>query len=77
MILATIENDRTVKVVSMAKCSITRNLGIVKLLLLPRLHRPRIMERYLTSPEFEDVEPLLDHEGEPFIIREKARWRKK
>ena len=35
------------------------------------------MERHLTSPEFEDTEPLSGHEGEPFIIKKKVEMQEK
>ena len=41
-------------------------------MLLLKLLQPRIVERYPTRPEFEDMEALSDHEGEPFIIRGKT-----
>ena len=37
-------------------------------MLLLKLLQPEIVEGYLTSLEFEDMEPFLDHEGEPFTI---------
>ena len=44
----------------------------MKAMLLLRLLQLRIVERYPTGPEFDDMEPLEEREGEPFIIRRKG-----
>lgn len=77
IILATLEIGKTAKVASATKCSFAWHPRLMKLVLLLRLLQPRIVERYLTSPKFEDLEPLSDHEGEPFIIRGKVEMQEK
>ena len=71
IILAKTESGKTVEVDTAARCSFVRHLGLVKPVLMLRLLRPKIVERYPISPEFEDLTPLSDHEGEPFVIRGK------
>ena len=71
ILLAKTESGETVEVATAARCSFVRHPGLVKPVLMLRLLRPRIVERYPTSPEFEDLTPLSDHEGEPFVIRGK------
>ena len=43
----------------------------MKPILMLRLLRPKIVERYLDGAEFYYIEPLEDREGEPFIIQRK------
>ena len=69
LILAKTKSGRTVEVASAAMCSFTKQPGLVKKVLLIRLLRPKIVERYLDGPEFEDVEPYEDREGKPLIIQ--------
>lgn len=68
LILIKTENGRTVEVASAVMCSVTKQPGFVKLILMLRLLWPRIVERYPDGLEFDDVEPLKDREGELFII---------
>ena len=68
IILAKMENAKTVKVASVAMCSLIQQLALVKPTLLLRLLWLRIVERYMTGLQFDAVEPLEDHDGEPFII---------
>ena len=77
IILAKTESGETVEVATAARCSFARHPGLVKPVLMLRLLRPRIVERYPTSWEFEDLAPLSDHEGEPFIIRERVQMQEK
>ena len=62
------ENAETIKVASAEMCSLIQQLALVKPIQLLRLLWLRIVERYLTRLEFDFVETLEDHEGEPFII---------
>ena len=55
IILATMKNSKTVKVASTVRCSFNQHPRLLKQMLLLRLLRPRNLERYLTSPEFEDM----------------------
>ena len=77
IIFDTMEHGRTIEIARAAKCSITRHPRLVELVLLLELLRPRIVEHYPTGPEFHDVESLKDHEGGPFIIRGKTKWRRR
>ena len=38
----------------------------------PRAAILRIMERYPMGPKFDDMEPLEDGQGEPFIVEKKG-----
>ena len=69
LILAKTESGETVEVASAAMCSIARHQGLLKPVLMLRLLRPKIIERYPDGPEFDYVRPIEDREGEPFIIR--------
>ena len=69
LILAKTEAGETVEVASVAMCSFTKQPGMVKPILLLRLLRLKIVERYPDGPEFDYIKPLEDREGEPFIIR--------
>ena len=69
LILSKMEAGETVEVASAAMCSFTKQLGMVKPILLLRLLCPKIVERHPDGPEFDYMEPLKDWEGEPFIIR--------
>ena len=71
------ESGKTVEVATAARCSFVRHPGLVKPVLMLRVLRPRIMERYPTSPGFEYLAPLSDHEGEPFIMRERVQMQEK
>ena len=77
IILAKTENGETVEVATAARCPFVQHPGLVKPVLMLRLFRPKIVERYPTSPEFEDLTPLSDHKGEPFIIKEKVQMQEK
>ena len=48
----------------------------MKPILFTRLLQSKIVERYLTGPEFDDMDPLEDREGEPFIIGGKVEEEK-
>ena len=69
LILAKTESGETVEVASAAMCSFARHQGLLKPVLMLRLLRPRIIERYPDGPEFDYMRPMEDREGEPFIIR--------
>ena len=77
LILAKTEAGETVEVASAAMCSFTKQPGMVKPILLLRLLRPKIVERYPDGPEFDSMGPLEDREGEPFIIRGEGQAPKK
>ena len=72
LILAKTKSGRTVGVASTAICSFTKQPGLLKPVLLLKLLCLKIVERYPDGLEFDDVEPLEDREGEPFIIRGKG-----
>ena len=69
LILAKTESGETVEVASAAMCSFARHQGLLKPVLMLRLLRPKIIERYPDGPEFDYMRPMEDREGEPFIIR--------
>ena len=73
LILVKTESGAMVKVASVAICSFTKQLGLLKPVLLLKLLLPKIVERYLDGPEFDSMGPLEDREGEPFIIRGKGQ----
>ena len=73
LVLAKTENGGTVEVANAAICLFTKQLGLGKPVLMLRLLRPKIVERYPDGPEFDYIEPLEDREGEPFIIRGKGQ----
>ena len=77
IIFAKMDSGESVEVATAARCSFVQHPGLVKPVLMLRLLRPKIVERYPTSPEFEDLMPLSDHEGEPFIIKEKVQMQEK
>ena len=68
-ILDKTETRETMEMAGAAICSFTKQLGFVKPILLLRLPRLKILERYLDRPEFDHMKPLEDREGEPFIIQ--------
>lgn len=72
LILAKMESSETMEMASAAMCLFTQQPGLVKLFLLLRLLQLKIVEKYPMGLEFGDVEPLEDHEGEPFITRGKS-----
>ena len=73
LILAKTESGGTVEVATTAICSFAKQPGLVKPVLMLRLLRLKIVERYPDGPEFDSMEPLEDREGEPFIIRGKGQ----
>ena len=73
LILAKTESGATVEVASAAICSFAKQPGLLKPVLLLKLLRPKIVERYPDGPEFDSMGPLEDREGEPFIIRGKGQ----
>ena len=77
LMLAKIEAGKTVEVASAAMCSFTKQLGVVRPILLLRLLPPKIVERYPDGLEFDYMGPLEDWEGEPFIIRGKSKMPEK
>ena len=77
IILAKTENRETVEVATAARCSFFWHPGLVKPVLMLRLLRSKIVERYPTSLESEDLTPFSDHKEEPFIIREKMQMQEK
>ena len=77
LILAKTESGATVEVASAAICSFAKQPGLLKPVLLLKLLRPKIVERYPDGPEFDSMGPLEDREGEPFIIRGKGQVPKK
>ena len=72
LILAKNESGGTVEVASTTISSFTKQPGLLKPILLLKLLRPKIVEKYPDGLEFDDMEPLEDREGEPFIIRGKG-----
>ena len=67
VILATLEIDKMVEIMSTAKCSISHHLSLVKPVILVKLLKPRIVERYLMGTTFDDMSHW-NLEGEPLIM---------
>ena len=68
IILAKTESGETVEVARATMCYFAQQPGLLKPVLMLRLLRPKIVERYPDGPEFDYMEPMEDREGEPFII---------